>query len=954
VVSFSLVYLACASAQPDPRRVFQGGDLVLTSEAAPGVRLWAPRVLPEIPGRYLRRWKVPPEALDGRRDANQAWKDRLRATDAVFVFGDAQRKLVRHSVFPGGNGPPVVDLETLAQLLLPDLPFVDEEGLIGLAGTPKSEPLEALLNGMRHLLARLLDALLGESGEQLAYSMLFYASQQSDARPTVQALAGVAAESADLLWGDLVTGAFRKPMPLALDNRSVDQWLASLRRLMPPLPDHETPKRASGDASPVHTTDVDAVFDSLRRANRRFQPRSEQLEYAHFCVKALNRGGLHAVEAGTGTGKTLGMLVPSCEYVRKNPGRKVIIATATKNLQKQITDVELPRLTGAGSPYRQLRHALLKGKGNYLCVTALAEQCAETFRRGGSQEMLACLHLLQRLRLSEGEIEGIPRSLREVLRPVVDFVDEVNAAHSCITGICRLGSDCVYPRRLRTAIEADIVVTNHYKLASASDLLERRSCACFIDEADQFPESYRNSLQVEISDYRLNRFFLRRLLGYGNRRGFVQLMEETLGRASPATDEDRTAVDRCRQATGDIRMACNGIDAMMNEIRDAAEPQFEGVCRWGQLSPPGSGKRLVTYIERLGDLMSQIAKAWQSVLESGRYPEPDARDADPALIREAARVERYRQLAAEFAIDASTIARNYPAETVVHMYRRDRRGWFVSSVPYDIGQFIGELREATSALVFTSATLFVENSLDLFVEELRLEDGFDDSRRIASPFNYRENVLGAVAAFLPPFNHARGSEYYRNWLDQIARAVARFTIATGGRTLVLFTNSAEMKRVFDATREALEQNDIEPLIQDGASVSEIETFRLVERSVLFGVDRFWSGVDFPGKTLSQVIIVRMPNPYIGDPMIEHRKEVMGEEFYERYYQPYTRLKLRQGFGRLIRSETDEGAFVILDSRAASNRSMNGLLDELPVDLELLIDPAEDLDGFFRRVHRFSR
>ena len=165
----------------------------------------------------------------------------------------------------------------------------------------------------------------------------------------------------------------------------------------------------------------------------------------------------------------------------------------------------------------------------------------------------------------------------------------------------------------------------------------------------------------------------------------------------------------------------------------------------------------------------------------------------------------------------------------------------------------------------------------------------------------------------------------KQWRKQVACAIARFAVALNGRTLVLFTNTEEMEDIFKQVRPILEKYGIDPLLQNGSSLTEINAFQSVQENVLFGVNRFWTGVDFPGPTLSQVIVVRAPNPNRSDPLVEHREEHMSrDEFWEKYYWPTVRLRLRQGFGRLIRKETDTGLFVALDRRLVRNNLNNAV------------------------------
>ena len=244
---------------------------------------------------------------------------------------------------------------------------------------------------------------------------------------------------------------------------------------------------------------------------------------------------------------------------------------------------------------------------------------------------------------------------------------------------------------------------------------------------------------------------------------------------------------------------------------------------------------------------------------------------------------------------------------------------------------------------FTSATLFIDDRLDLFSDDLGISFDTDKQERIASPFDYLENVHGFVTTTLPAYSSGASRQQIIGWRREAAIALTRLAIALNGRTLALFTSTEEMRDIYEQVQPVLERYGIDPLLQNGSSLAEINAFRNTEHSVLFGVDRFWTGVDFPGRTLSQVIVVRLPNPNLSNPVIAHRRQVMGDAFWARYYRPTTKLKLRQGFGRLIRKETDTGLFVVLDQRLWSDQRMRNLQDAVDVTLHRRSTEPDDMN-----------
>jgi ATP-dependent DNA helicase DinG len=236
------------------------------------------------------------------------------------------------------------------------------------------------------------------------------------------------------------------------------------------------------------------------------------------------------------------------------------------------------------------------------------------------------------------------------------------------------------------------------------------------------------------------------------------------------------------------------------------------------------------------------------------------------------------------------------------------------------GLLQSEVYAKVRGVVFTSATLTVDGSFDFFKREHGLLQVGGDriaEEVIPSPFAYDRNVLLGIPTHVPTFRYNNPSGVLQ-WEVEVSKAIVAYSLAFNGRTLVLFTNTAAMGRCFDLCREGLEQFDITALLQEGTSLEQIEEFERNEYSVLFGVDRFWSGVDFPGPTLSQVIITKLPNPSLADPVLLHRRGYE-ESFWEGTYASLAKLRLRQGFGRLMRHERDVGAVVILDKRILESR-----------------------------------
>ena len=952
--------------------------------------------------------------------------------DVLFVYDRENQKqwFAKHILGAKSTRPVLVDLFEMAQFFLPDQDIPGDETLIQRfvpetewrTNDPRLPLLVRSLSGALPaggVLKNILDQIRAESqahsGKHLVYTLLHRAlgKEKAAAFQDFYALFRVAGMAHQIRWNkdslfaepygdttprEIQDADFPKDAEVEGDARKQKNWVTrqwttllseEATRGLESVPTRERidPKNPPRTARPVvNTKRVDDFFDWLIKKEH-FQPRQEQQDFARFCVGAINKGGTYAIEAGTGTGKTLGYLIPACEGIRQRQGMaetgsetaedaevgKVIIATATKNLQDHLLDKEWPRLAQTGSLYQDVKAATLKGKGNFLCITAVVDLFAEHYRPKDEptlienisleeriQKRLAWLFLFLTVIRNRGETENISwPSFRSRFPDLKDFLDETKADVACTGDLCRMGTGCIYPRHLQKAHEADIVVTNHYKLPLMDSQIQALGHTCLIDEADQFPDNLRSAAAVRLSRYDIHRLFLQRIQGSEKRRGFAKMLQDRFTKQLKRKGAKKPDQDTQKDLEGAIKdisrilVYCEAVEYCSNTIENILKNSIafkknynSDEKRWGDVGPVAI-QHIQENLGSLAEHCKKIAGCWDNLSNLKIYEKSE----NMQQAQEKKRILKYRKYAKELAEKSQSIKNDYPSSEYVHIcsfeYGKYRYAkWTLEKIPYDISKITQKTCcDPYATTVFTSATLFVDDSLDLFSTELGAPFGEDAQKRIASPFRYSENVRGFVTTSIPAYDYRAPRETKIRWERQIAGAIARLTVAMNGRTLVLFTSTADMKDIFRQVRPILEQHGIEPLLQDGSSLAEINAFRATEQSVLFGVDRFWTGVDFPDRTLSQVIVVRLPNPSLGKPIIKHRLAIMGRDFWNEYYHPASKLKLRQGFGRLIRKETDKGVFVALDQRIWSSEHMRDLQKALPIPLHQHSTEPDEMDWF---------
>ncbi|SDE12887.1 ATP-dependent DNA helicase [Rhodococcus tukisamuensis] len=633
--------------------------------------------------------------------------------------------------------------------------------------------------------------------------------------------------------------------------------------------------------------------------------RRNQLTMASAVAHAIDTGEHLAVQAGTGTGKSLAYLVPSVRHAVES-GRTVVISTATIALQRQLVDRDLPRLADALSKTlgRRPQFAILKGRGNYLCMNKIHTGAAEEPENAELFDAFAISRLGREVkRLTEWSSETDTGDRDELVPGVGDQAwRQVSVtARECLgKSRCPVGEDCFAERARAEASQVDVVVTNHALLAidaiTGIAVLPEHDVVV-IDEAHELVDRVTGVATAELAPSTIT----------AAARRCVKLVEEQ--------DADR------------MEAASEGWAAVLEDC-------YAG--RWERL-PDGAGPALAAVRDSAWAVRTAIGPV---------RPGMNAADPEAAAARVAAlaAVDEVHDNAVRVltAFDEPDPAKH---RDVVWLADEERRGKLVRMAPLSVGGLLRSRLFAESTVVLTSATLTVGGSFDGLAVNWGLPaesavspdaamatgteapaDAGDikwNSLDVGSPFDHAKAGILYVAKHLP----APGRDgLAQGYLDEIAELIT----AAGGRTLGLFSSMRAAKAAAEVMRERLDT----PVLCQGedATGQLVRKFAADEATSLFGTLSLWQGVDVPGPSLSLVILDRIPFPRPDDPLLVARQravESRGGNGFLSVAANHAALLLAQGVGRLLRSVDDRGVVAILDSRLATARYGGYLRASLP-------------------------
>lgn len=696
----------------------------------------------------------------------------------------------------------------------------------------------------------------------------------------------------------------------------------------------------------MQQSDIYDVFDEGGALSKRFKGyeyREGQLEMALTVAEVYRKGGIAVMEAGTGIGKSFAYLVCALLHANEDPDDKTIVATATINLQKQLFDKDLVQLFEVLETSCSV--AMVMGRGNYLCLRRLEDYVA-------SMPLLArdaSSGLSQLINWSERTETGLRIDIPFFLN--ADVWQEVNSdSDLCIGYGCSHVKDCYFMRSRKQAAEARILIANHHLLFTdaRSRMLDNVEfdkeavlppfSRLIIDEAHNIEHNATDFFTASYSGSELLKIFGK--ISRQRRVSRKGLIEEL----APYSKDDKLSGSLLGQISylaEAIGLLDTWLLAFMQQHKSSSmlirTHMQETLVDFTHLS-----RQVVAYARDLCTIGTRFVE---------QLSVPD--EFEPYLIEFNAymhRIEAFSEPLAQF-IDYSRWTDDVYWFEMVEKNSSSRSVW-VHISPLSVAEKLQDhLFSKLQTVVFTSATMDLGDDFTFWGSRigLPLHDGRAHLTGVhPSPFDFKHRLMLLTPIDAPVFSE----QHPEVFINYCASVIGEAILSSQGGALVLFTSYGMLTKVTDAVTPLLNSNGI-TVMRQGETQRSLLLRRFIDdkNSVLFATDSFWEGVDAPGETLRLVIIAKLPFRVPTDPVFRARQEALDKNGGSGFFQlalPEATMKLKQGFGRLLRNTLDSGVVLILDSRVVNKRYGTWMLQALPESYH----PETTTSGICDKIENF--
>ena len=690
---------------------------------------------------------------------------------------------------------------------------------------------------------------------------------------------------------------------------------------------------------------VKAIFETkgeLSVSLDGYEERPQQENMAFAVAEALNKGEMLAVEAGTGVGKTLAYLVPSIlwSYNNRSAGQRVVISTRTKNLQDQLFYKDLPFLhKSLELPFKAV---LLKGRNNYICLTRYYQSLIEPNKWLTAEERIQIAPVVPWImHTNTGDIEenhGFNRNQAYTLWGKLSA-----ESGKCSRIRCKQYNGCYLGKVREAAGNADLIVVNHSLLladAASNNQVLNDYQNLVIDEAHNLEKDAWQFLGEELSIWQIRKTLSslheKDSLNGGALEKFATVLHLIKSSSESETVSRllETAIARtveCGVLSTELFSDLNNIPEWVPKQRSNYTSKIrykDGSDFFKDVSP-----RTNKFLQSLYSLKKHMRELLEIVRNINFGGEAKAEEALADLLNGAEGIGNLI-LTAENLFSAPDKDQVYWVELPRKSDSIDVR---LFSVPINMAETLNEYLYANIRCgIFTSATLTTAGTFDYFLE--RSGVGLNDYERlvtqnVGSPFDYDNQSKIGIASFLPLPNE---NDFNENAVKLISEVSRKFRMGT----LMLFTSYTMMNKFYDNLDPVYKELGLSLLGQgkDGSRYALQEKMKNDGNGLLLGTDSFWEGIDIPGNALEFLVITKLPFVVPTEPIvlaIEDKFKSEGKNAFISYSLPESIIKFRQGVGRLIRSKTDKGIVLILDSRMAKKQYGNLFVKSLPTNVSVL-------------------
>lgn len=705
---------------------------------------------------------------------------------------------------------------------------------------------------------------------------------------------------------------------------------------------------------PLNLKDVFAANGLLSQKFANFEYREGQLDMAQRVEACFSESKLLSVEAGTGVGKSFAYLVPAISFALRKAS-KVVVSTNTKNLQEQLFYKDLPQLRDMlPLPFVA---ALVKGRENYVCERRWEEFLSEQTRGIAPYEAQALLYLfIWKYLTKSGDVSE--NSSFDRSRFSITWRKVCSDRYLCSSRKCPHFGKCYVMNLRRQIAEASVVVANH-SLLLADLRMENTTLGEYsylvVDEAHNLMASASKNLGFDLGYADLVNLYNQLAPAQKSKRtAFLAQLEQSVARSAVSESNKAYLASLCKNLTEQVSQ----LRKITHSLFEEASKRCNEAMSWGKLriKQTSDFKELYSYLGLLINAWKDFLKelnALQNVYNSFNsnqvlrfetFSENIAAFLNRGLENEVQLLALENPDLDNYALWIENSARpdrNIPAATLCY-------------APVDVSRQLNDmLYNVVPSIVFTSATLALRGSFKYFnaqsglslVPPVRLSEAI-----VASPFDFDRQSRLMVGSFLPEPKD-------KFFINQALGCLEQLLASTNVGTMVLFTSYSDLNAVYDHLGDALfhAQRPFFAQGKTGSRTSILEEFKRHNNAVLLGTSSFWEGVDVQGDSLSLLILFKLPFQVPSEPVVEaliDKLEREQKDSFMHFMLPNALLRLRQGFGRLIRHKNDRGVVLIMDSRVSSKRYGQYFKQVLPTRCLELNSPMElvsEISRFFNRV-----